>query len=368
MLIENIYELGVHISMTIEENANLILQTLANLPRKKVDFPNLTGDELSKLTRLNPDNINDAVSILVQSGFAQWLQTLGSAPYNFSDVGITPRGRNEYENSIKRIAQNNIATRKMSIHEIDLLVEGYIGTTTDGYLNNFSYSKHERFYPLYCNLDIDVPAYRAKGHTTRTAFIQILKDAQPRDQAKIIRGVFEMVPPPGEANDKTTQKKRELYKELLAVADRLEADGQVTNPIIQQTSETVYEALKDAEALLKTRGAKNAVDRAHTALHGYLKRLCLDRGETLQDDSQLTFIYKILREKFPEFSTTIPHGDEVKKVFRSIAVALDSLNTIRNHATLSHPNEMLLDEPEAMLYINLSRTVLAYIEAKVRKK
>lgn len=117
------------------------------------------------------------------------------------------------------------APEMMSVREINLLVEGYIGTSPDGYLNNFSYPKHERFYPVYCNLDIDVRAYRAKGHTTRSAFIQILKDAPPRDQAKIIRGVLEMLPPPEEADDEAGQKKIALSKELLAVVARLEADG-----------------------------------------------------------------------------------------------------------------------------------------------
>jgi hypothetical protein len=152
------------------------------------------------------------------------------------------------------------------------------------------------------------------------------------------------------------------------VAERLEADGKVETPVLHGTSETVYEALKDAETLLNTRGPKSAVDRAHTALHGYLKKLCQDRDEVLPADPSLTFVFKILRENFPEFSATIPHDNEAKKVFGSMASALDSLNTIRNRATLAHPNELLLDAPEAMLYINLSRAVLAYIESKLQKK
>jgi len=255
----------------------------------------------------------------------------------------------------------------MTLREINLLVEKYIGTTLDGYLCNFSYSKHDRFYPVYCDLDIDASAYRDKGCTTRTAFIQILKDAQPRDQAKIIRGVFKMIPPPKESDDEVVKKKRALYNELLSIVARLEANGQVDSPIIQQTSETVYEALKDAETLLNTWGPKSAVDRAHTALHGYLKKLCQDRGKTLPNDPSLTLIFKTIREEFPEFLTVIPHDREAKKVFGSIASALDSLNTIRNRATLAHPNELLLDGPEAMLYINLSRAVLAYIESKTQK-
>ena len=58
--------------------------------------------------------------------------------------------------------------------------------------------------------------------------------------------------------------------------------------------------------------------------------------------------------------------DEAKRVFGSMAAALDSLNTIRNRATLAHPNELLLEAPEAMLFINLSRAVLAYIETKMK--
>ena len=76
----------------------------------------------------------------------------------------------------------------MSIHEINLLVERYIGTTSDGYLCNFSYSIHESFYPTYCNLDIDVPAYRTRGLTTRKAFIKILKDAKPKYKHKSYAG------------------------------------------------------------------------------------------------------------------------------------------------------------------------------------
>lgn len=201
----------------------------------------------------------------------------------------------------------------MTPREINKLVEDYIGTN-GGYLNQFSYSKHDRFYHYYCDLDVDVPAYRAKGHTTRTAFIEILKGSKPREQAKIIRGVFEMIPPPEEPNDAERAKKIAVYKELLSVAARLEADGQVESPSIGQTSETVFEALKDAEILLRSSGPKNAVDRAHTALHGYLKKLCADRGEGLPKDPSLTDAFKVLREKFQEFREVIPHDAEAKRV------------------------------------------------------
>jgi len=254
----------------------------------------------------------------------------------------------------------------MTPREINKLVEDYIGTYA-GYLNGFSYSTHDNFYNHYCNLDVDVPAYRSKGLTTRRAFIQILKDSKPRDQAKIIRGVFAMISPPDEPSDEQKRKRIALHKELLDLARRLDADGEVDTPQIQETSEVVLEALKDAEVLLTTRGPKSAVDRAHTALHGYIKKLCNDRALPMTSEPSLTSVFKLLREKFPEFSASIAHDDEAKRVFGCMASALDSLNTIRNRGTLAHPNELLLDHPEAMLYINLTRAVLGYIESKIRK-
>ena len=254
----------------------------------------------------------------------------------------------------------------MTPREIHMLVEDYIGTNA-GYLSGFSYSVHDAFYHRYCDLDVDVAAYRAKGLTTRRAFIEILKDAKPRDQARIIRGVFEMFPPPEEEAEDTARKKLAIYKKLIAAASRLEADGQVETPEIAETSEVVLEALKDAEVLLQTRGPKSAVDRAHTALHGYLKKLCSDRGAAVPSEPSLTALFKVIREQFSEFSGTIPHDAEAKRVFGSIASALDSLNTIRNRGTLAHPSELLLDGPEAMLYINLSRAVLGYIESKTKR-
>lgn len=44
---------------------------------------------------------------------------------------------------------------------------------------------------------------------------------------------------------------------------------------------------------------------------------------------------------------------------------VDALNPLRNRASLAHPNESLLAEPEAMLVINSVRTLLHYIDSRV---
>jgi hypothetical protein len=255
----------------------------------------------------------------------------------------------------------------MTARETIMLVEDYIGTT-GGYLNHFNYNNHDSFYHTYCDLDVDVPAYRAKGLTTRKAFLQILKDSSARDQAKIIRGTFEFIRPPEESDSAENVKRRKAHDHLLAVAVRLEGDGQVEVPTGIESTETVLQALRDAETLLKARGPTSAVDRAHTALHGYVKSVCRKRGLTVPNDPSLTLLFRLIRENFDEFKTVVNHDAEAKRVFGSLASAIDSLNTIRNRATLAHPNELLLDGAEAMLYINLSRAVLAYLDSKLKTK
>jgi hypothetical protein len=50
----------------------------------------------------------------------------------------------------------------------------------------------------------------------------------------------------------------------------------------------------------------------------------------------------------------------------AIANVLDSLNTLRNRASIAHPNEALLTKPEAILAINSGRTLLHYLDSKVQ--
>ncbi len=96
-------------STTIEHHATVILRAMAEQPREIADFPNLSGDDLSKLTGLNPDQINDAVSILVHAGYAKWYKTMGTAPYDFRALSITPQGRLALEKASEQSANESPA-------------------------------------------------------------------------------------------------------------------------------------------------------------------------------------------------------------------------------------------------------------------
>lgn len=138
----------------------------------------------------------------------------------------------------------------------------------------------------------------------------------------------------------------------------------VPSPSLNITSDAVERALADAEQLLHSRGAVSGVDRVHTAFHGYLRAVCAKFGIAVAEDAGITQLFKAVRENHPAFVDTSPRTADTHRVVRAMATILDSLNTLRNRASVAHPNEAVLEEPEAMLVVNSIRTLLQYMNAK----
>ena len=46
---------------------------------------------------------------------------------------------------------------------------------------------------------------------------------------------------------------------------------------------------------------------------------------------------------------------------------LDALNPVRNRASVAHPNPSLLEQHEAMLVVNSTRTILHYLDSKLSR-
>lgn len=135
-------------------------------------------------------------------------------------------------------------------------------------------------------------------------------------------------------------------------------------PVVS-SADVVLRALADAEHLLRVNGPVSAVDRLHTSLHGYFRSLCADARIDVLQGASITALFKALRTDHPSLQFLGEHDKDMVKVLNGFANALDALNTVRNNASVAHPNESLLDEPEAMLAVNATRTVFNYIRAKV---
>ncbi len=253
----------------------------------------------------------------------------------------------------------------MTEAEIRLLVYKYIGVD-GGYLNDFSYSAHESFYPEYCDLlDIDVAAARDKYRSTAKTFLGILQNAAPCDQARIIRGTIKKFEEKYAWSDRGSKGNRELLKPRLeAIAARLEGNV-VPPPTLESTSEAVQRALHDTETLLRNGDPVSGVDRVHTAFHGHLLHLCQRDDVNLPKDPTVVQIWKAIITSHPTFQVGGPRRDDIKKMLRSLSAAIDALSPVRNRASLSHPNEALLEAAEALLVVNMTRTLINYLEQKL---
>ncbi len=135
-------------------------------------------------------------------------------------------------------------------------------------------------------------------------------------------------------------------------------------PSISAT-DLVRRALSDADSLLLSNGATSAIDRLHTALHGYLQSVCAETQLRVPDNAPITALFKVLRTQHPALQNLGHHEKESNRILMAFATVVDSLNTIRNHGSIAHPNETLLENHEAELTVNAVRTLFNYLVKKI---
>jgi len=198
--------------------------------------------------------------------------------------------------------------------------------------------------------------------TTRERFIKILSENAPQEQARILEGVLARFPARS-----TELRTEERVAEIRGWIIRLRSIPNVEQPILYITSEVVELALQDAQELLRTTGATSGIDRLHTALHGYLREVCVNADLAIKEDASLTELFKQVRAAHPAFHNLGPRSEDISSVLRALANILDCLNPLRNKASVAHPNQALLPEAEAMLVINSVRSILCYIDAKIHR-
>jgi hypothetical protein len=245
---------------------------------------------------------------------------------------------------------------KMSRLEINKLMERYIGSS-GGYLGSFN--SHPTLLSFYIDCGLDVIPTDYPG-TNKDRFQAILENAQPADQAKIIRGILKRHP-----SEKSGLRTQTLHDEFLLLAQRLEAGAGVASPSPVFTSEFVKRTLSEVEHAVTTQRATSGVDRIHSALHGYLRLVCDRAGIAYVEKDRIEDLFKKLRAAHAAFQDLGPRPQDMATIAGSFCAILNVIDPIRNRASFAHPTPGLLDVPEAMLVINAARTILHYVDAKL---
>ncbi|MBI3232088.1 MAG: abortive infection family protein [Candidatus Doudnabacteria bacterium] len=180
------------------------------------------------------------------------------------------------------------------------------------------------------------------------------------------------------ANPRTTSDCKEIasaiselghYIRFIVVTPDLEdTPDMVPHPIPVITTASVERALRDAQALIQSSGPSSAVDRVHTALHGFVSLLCGKAGILTDERASLIELFKRVRTEHKEFQGLGSEEGELKRILGALSTIIDALNTIRNRASVAHPTDKLLGDAEAVLAINSARTLLHYLDAKTRQR
>lgn len=106
-------------SSSVENSIQRLLQTLASVERDDTGEAWVSGRQLQENTDLSPAEINDAATILRERGLVEWRQYLGTAPFIFGQLTITPRGR--YELSLMEEQELRARTRPSDARTLQLL-------------------------------------------------------------------------------------------------------------------------------------------------------------------------------------------------------------------------------------------------------
>ena len=119
---------------TIDNNIKYILEIINEQPTDENGQVILNGQQIKDLTGLTPSEINDAIAILVENGFVETFNALGTHPYTFYSIKLTPKGKFAYQlrNKEKNQPENSkkVDTKETFYRPIDPVGSPY-GFTED---------------------------------------------------------------------------------------------------------------------------------------------------------------------------------------------------------------------------------------------
>lgn len=165
----------------------------------------------------------------------------------------------------------------------------------------------------------------------------------------------------------TSRKDADLHREietLLEVADDVVAnpDLSVTNPYVFDTRQSVYNALEDAQTLANAQGAASAYDLMHAALQGFFRQVCTRKGISFDTYDGITVLHAKVNDYIKGQAATGINdklrNDKTLSMLRAAALMVDTISDL----IASKPNKYVHTEADVKFAINLSRSVMRYID------
>ena len=128
------------------------------------------------------------------------------------------------------------------------------------------------------------------------------------------------------------------------------------------SNKSVLVALKDAQAYIDAGKFPNAVDRIHTAFHGYLRETLEKHQIPFNQTESISALLTKLYEYYYRSIQPPQVASKIKKVLRGSGGIVQSVNEMRNNNTIAHPTDQLIEKREAELMVRLVDALFYYIE------
>ncbi len=253
--------------------------------------------------------------------------------------------------------------RQITRLEWHRLVYEYIGVE-GGYLGNFSYPSHERFYPLHCGVDVDPTKYPG---TTRERFIQILTSRTSAEQARIVRGAVEFFPL-GQQGAPVTRTQA-LREDLLSVAERLErsASGLIAVDELPMDlrlhPDFIEEQIGKCSAKVTSGDFDGAITNARSLVEAVLKELLalVDPGADA-GKPDLPRLYKEVNRRMNLDPARSQHPG-VQSTLRGLIGVVGGLAEARNRMSDAHAPSYRPLEHHARLVVNAAFALCLFLVA-----
>ena len=131
---------------------------------------------------------------------------------------------------------------------------------------------------------------------------------------------------------------------------------------IAYQSETIQQAISDAEMFICNEKYESAVDRIYTAFHGYLRQILDKHYVSYLPDDSIAALYSKLHTFYGSSIHPQEVANRIKDIVRSGSGMVTKINELRNNNTIAHANIQLIQKREAELVIRMINALLNYIE------
>lgn len=237
-------------------------------------------------------------------------------------------------------------------------LEAFLGMRT-GFVLNFSDPTYARFFDEEVGRDIDEPRFKNHGTSKANRMRSFWTQEDNWVVAKCLGSLLDHAKAedwPGLANEKETIAYQAVLSRIAGeqpVADLAAISGEAD----ERDFESVAKAAREA---IETNQPEAGLDRLHTFVVKFFRKLCDDRGLQLDRSVPLNGLVgayvKLLKDQGKIGS------DMAERILKSSIAQFDAFNHVRNNHSMAHDNA-ILGYDEALLIFAYVASTVRYIKA-----